>query len=301
MKISFSWQKKLAVSIGIISVSSAAIFIRLCQQEITDVTIGFSLFIAASRLLITIIILSPTYGKLRKINLKNKAIFYSIGAGICLSFHFATWITSLNFTSVAASVSLVNTNPLWVALLSWWFFRQHISPKTIAGIIIAIVGSILIAFTGGNTDFGTNPLLGAILALLGAWFVSGYMLLGKVAQEKGLTTRQYVAIAYLTAAICLFPLPLMVGSSYLGYPLRVYLYLILMAIVSQIIGHTSLNWCLRHFSPTTISVLILLEPVISSLFAWWLFMEVPPLLVIVGAIILLFGVLISMGIRKISL
>lgn len=290
----FSWQKKFILALGILSVSSAAIFIRLCQQGIEDVTIGFSLFIAASRLLITTIIISPTYGKLREINLKNKATVYSLGAGICLAFHFACWISSLNFTSVAASVSLVTTNPLWVALLSWWFLRQHISPRTIVGIIISLTGSCVIAFAGGNTDFGTNPLLGAILALSGAWFVSGYMLLGKVAQDKGLSTTQYAAIAYLTAAICLFPLPLIFGDGYLGYPLPIYLYLILMAIVSQIIGHTSLNWSLRHFSPTTISLLILLEPVISSLLAWWLFMEVPPLLVIVGAIILLLGVLISL-------
>jgi drug/metabolite transporter (DMT)-like permease len=289
-----SWRKKVILALGILSVSSAAIFIRLCQQEIEDVTISFSLFIAASRLLITTMIISPTYGKLKTINLNNQAIVYSLGAGICLAFHFACWISSLNFTSVAASVSLVTTNPLWVALLSWWFLRQHISPTTIVGIIISITGSFVIAFAGGNTDFGTNPLLGAILALLGAWFVSGYMLLGKVAQEKGLSTTQYAAIAYVTAAICLFPLPLIFGDGYLGYPFPVYIYLILMAIVSQIIGHTSLNWSLRHFSPTTISLLILLEPVISSLLAWWLFIEVPPLLVLVGAGILLFGVLISL-------
>ena len=300
MKVSLFWQKRIILTVGIIGISSAAIFIRLCQQQIVEVTIGFSLFIAASRLIITGIILTPTYGSLLTINHKNQGTAYSFGAGICLACHFATWITSLNFTSVAASVSLVTTNPLWVALLSWWFCQQKISRKTIVGIMIAITGSILIAFAGGNTHFGSNPLFGAILALLGAWFASGYILLGKVAQEKGLTTRQYVTIAYMTAAVCLFPLPLISGTSYLDYPIAVYLYLILMAIVSQIIGHTSLNWCLRHFSPTTISLLILLEPVISSLLAWWLFAEIPPILVIVGAMILLTGVLISTGVKLTS-
>ena len=288
-----SLQKKIIIIIGLICISTAAIFIRLCQQEISQVTIGFSLFIAASRLIITVIILSPTYNNLRRITNNIQGIRYSLGAGICLGLHFATWITSLSFTSVAASVSLVTTNPLWVALLSWWCRGQKLSLKTIIGIVIAINGSILIAFARGDTNFGTNPLLGAILALLGSWFASGYLLLGAMAQEKGLSTRQYVAIAYLTAAISLFPLPFMFGSTYVGYPSFVYLYLILMAIVAQIIGHTSLNWSLKHFSPTTVSLLILLEPILSTLLAWWLFQEIPPVLVVVGSLILLSGVVVS--------
>ncbi len=298
LKITLFWQKRIFITVGILSVSMAPILIRLCQQEIVTLSIGFSLFIAASRLIISSILLSPTYGNLREITKGNKGVVYAFGAGICLAFHFCTWISSLNFTSVAASVSLVTTNPLWIALLSWWFLKQKISQKTIVGIIIAILGSILIAFAQGNSHFGSNPLLGSILALLGALFGSGYILLGKVAQEKGLTISQYAVIAYITAAMLLFPLPLILGNGYLGYPISVYLYLILMAIVSQIIGHTSLNWCLRHFSPTTVSLVILLEPLISSLLAWWLFSEIPPVLVMVGAIILLVGVLISISTSK---
>ncbi|BAQ65378.1 DMT family transporter [Geminocystis sp. NIES-3709] len=293
MKIPLFWQIKIIVSIGIVAVSSAAIFVRLCQQEIEFVTIDFSLFIAASRLIISTIILIPTYKNFTKIENNNKGIYYSIGAGICLAFHFATWITSLSLTSVAASVSLVTTNPLWVALLSWWCWGKKIQQKTIIGISIAITGSVLIAFTSGNDNIGENPFWGAILALMGSWFASGYLLLGTSAQQKGLTITQYVGIAYLTAALCLFPLPLIFGGSYTGYPLSIYGYLILMAIIAQIIGHTSLNWSLKHLSPTTVSLIILLEPLISSILAWWLFREIPPPIVICGAFLLLIGVGIS--------
>lgn len=292
VKISSSWQIKITVIIGIVSVSAAAIFIRLCQQQIESVTIGFSLFIAASRLIITAIILTPTYPNLLKIKHHNHGIYYSIGAGICLALHFATWITSLAFTSVAASVSLVTTNPLWVALLLWWFLGQKVTQRTIIGIAIAISGSVLIAFAGGDTNFGTNPLLGAILALMGSWFASGYLLLGTIAQQKGISTREYIGMAYLTAALCLLPLPLIFQSNYFGHPVMVYVYLSLMAIISQLIGHTSLNWSLKHLSPTTVSLVILLEPLISSIFAWWLFQEIPPPMVIVGAFIVLISVAI---------
>ena len=282
MKISLYWQKIFFVTIGILGVSWAAVFVRLCQQEVAQVTIGLSLLIAASRLSITTIILSPTYVNLRTIKASRQAILLAMGAGICLAGHFATWISSLNFTSVAASVSLVTTNPLWVALLSWWFLGQKITRKTIVGVSIAIIGSILIASSGGDLSGGSNPPLGALLALLGSWFASGYILLGKVAQQKNLTTNQYVSIAYLTATVCLFPLPLLFGNSYFNYSPAFYLYLFLMAIVSQLIGHTSLNWCLKHFSPTTISLLILIEPIISSLLAWWLFNEIPATSVVFG-------------------
>ncbi len=294
MKISLYWQQRMIVAMGIICVSLAAIFVRLSQQEIDEVTIGFSLFIASSRLIISALILTPIYGDLLTLKKNNSAIYFSLGAGICLGLHFATWISSLGFTSVAASVSLVTTNPLWVALLSWWCLGKRLTRKTVIGISIAIVGSILIAFAQGDSSVGTNPLFGAILALMGSWFASSYILLGTLAQKKGLTTRQYIIIAYVTGALCLLPLPLLFGINYFGYSFRVYLYLILMAIASQIIGHTSLNWGLKYFSPTTISLLILFEPIISSLFAWWLFKEVPTLFVIIGAFILLLGVAYSL-------
>lgn len=290
VKISLYWQQRIIVTIGIICVSLAAIFVRLSQQEIDEITIGFSLFIASSRLIISALILTPIYGDLLTLKKDNSGIYFSLGAGICLGIHFATWISSLGFTSVAASVSLVTTNPLWVALLSWWCLGKTLTRNTVIGISIAIVGSILIAFAQGDNSFGTNPLFGAILALMGSWFASGYILLGTLAQKKGVTTRQYIIIAYLTGALCLLPLPLLFGINYFGYSFRVYFYLILMAIASQIIGHTSLNWGLKYFSPTTISLLILFEPVISSLFAWWLFKEVPTLFVIIGGFILLLGV-----------
>lgn len=294
MKKSSDWQQKIIVSIGIICVSLAAIFVRLCQQEIEEITIGFSLFIAASRLIISTLILIPTSADLFPLPKNNQGIYFAFAAGICLGLHFTTWITSLGFTSVAASVSLVTTNPLWVALLSWWCLGKKLTQNTLVGITIAIVGSILIAFAQGDSSLGVNPPLGAILALMGSWFASGYILLGTLAQKQGLTTKQYIIIAYGIGALSLFPLPLLFGTNYFGHSFSVYLYLFLMAIASQLIGHTCLNWGLKYFAPTTISLLILFEPVISSLFAWWLFQEIPTLLVIIGGIILLLGLAYSL-------
>ncbi|WP_069791790.1 DMT family transporter [Cyanobacterium sp. IPPAS B-1200] len=288
------WQVRIILTIGVFAVSMAAIFVRLCQQEAGVNNVGFSLFMASSRLLITAIIFTPTYGNLRHIKTDFRSIFMAMGAGVCLAFHFATWITSLSFTSVAASVTIVTTNPLWVGLLSWWLWGVKLKFRNWLGIAIALGGSIIIALGGNGGDtVGSNPLLGAFLALLGSWFASGYILLGNQAQQRGLKIGEYVAIAYLTSALCLLPLPIIFGTGYVGYSPQVYVYLVLMAIVSQVIGHTSFNWSLRHLSPTTVSLVILLEPVGSTFLAFLLFKEIPPMAVFLGAIILLIGVIIS--------
>ncbi|MBE9222742.1 DMT family transporter [Cyanobacterium stanieri LEGE 03274] len=294
-KIPNIWQVRIILTIGVFAVSTAAIFVRLCQQEMGIFSdVGFSVFIASSRLLITAIIFTPTYGNLRYIRADFRAILMAVGAGICLALHFATWITSLSFTSVAASVTIVTTNPLWVSLLSWWLWGIKLKWRNWLGISIALGGSIIIALGGNGGDIGgNNPLLGAFLALLGSWFASGYILLGNQAQQRGLKIGEYVAIAYLTSALCLLPLPFIFGTGYAGYPTSVYIYLVLMAIVSQVIGHTSFNWSLRHLSPTTVSLVILLEPVGSTFLAFLLFQEIPPTTVLIGAIILLTGVIVS--------
>lgn len=287
------WQIFLVLAVGIVAVSMAAIFVRFCQQEAQNTTVAFSLFIAFARLAIASIFLLPTYPRLASSSLKG--MYWAMGAGICLALHFATWISSLGFTSVTASVAIVTTNPLWVALLSWWFRSEVLSRRQWWGIIVALVGSVIVAGGGNSVNVvGENPLLGAILALMGSWFASGYLLLGTEAQKQGLSTGNYIIIAYLTGALFLAPFPFLFGVSYGGYSGNVYFYLILMAVISQVIGHTSFNWSLRYLSPTMVAIIILLEPVVSSFLAFLLFAEIPTVTVGGGALIILMGVMISL-------
>lgn len=289
----------IVLVLGVLAISTAAIFIRLCFERAGVQGVGFSLFLAASRLVLAAIILLPAWPNLKQAQVSQEAYYYACGAGCCLALNFATWITSLSFTSIAASTTLVTTNPVWVSLLSWWWFREKLTKPVITGITIALVGGILIALgdssTGGENS---NPLLGDFLALLGAWMASLYLLLGREAQRRGFSIGNYILIAYSCAALLLFPFPLLFNTSYLGYPKEVYLYVLLMAIFSQLIGHTSLNWAVRWISPTFVTVAILLEPLSSSFLGWIIFGEIPPELVILGGIIVLTGVAIATGYRK---
>jgi len=276
--------------LGVIGVSTAAIFIRLCLEAAGESGLGFSLLIAASRLTIASLILIPFVQKRPSLPISRQAWLCAIAAGITLSFHFATWITSLSFTSIAASTTIVTTNPIWVTLLSWLWLKEKPKALTVFGIIIALFGGFCIAIgDAGSLTGGSNPLLGDGLALLGAWSASLYLLLGKQAQASGLSVGHYSAIAYTTAALFLLPLPFFFGLNYWNYPAEIYAYLLGMAIFSQLLGHTSFNWAVRFISPTFVTLAILFEPVSASVLGFFIFGEVPSFLVLIGAIILLIG------------
>lgn len=286
------WSIALILIIGVLAVSTSSILIRLANQEAGTSGLGFSLVLAASRLTLSAIIILPAWPTLLQQRLQPGAWLYASAAGLCLAAHFALWITSLTYTSIAASTALVTTNPVWVALLSRFWFGEKLSKLSVTGIAIALFGTIAIALgsAGGANAGSRNELLGDFLALAGSWAVSLYLLLGREAQRRGLGISGYSAIAYTTAAIALLPLPLAFNASYTGYPHVVYVCILLTAIVPQLVGHTIFNWAVVRISPTLVTLAILFEPAGASYFGYLLFGEVPAPAVLAGAGLLLLGV-----------
>ncbi|BBD63359.1 hypothetical protein NIES2109_62090 (plasmid) [Nostoc sp. HK-01] len=286
------FQISFALFIGVFGISMAAIFVRLSTQATGIHGIGFSLFLSASRLILSSLIMFPLWSGLSRTESQRRAFFYAGVAGICLAIHYVTWFLSLSYTSIAASATIVTTNPIWVALLSWIFFKEKPSRKTVLGIVLAIFGGLVIGYDGAMTANNTakNPILGNFLALIGSWVYSLYFLAGREAQSQGLTTGIYAVTAYGSAALILLPLPYFFGSGYTNYPAVVYLYIFLMALLSQVIGQTCLNWSLRWISPIIVTLAVMFEPVFSSIFAYIFFKEVPSFMLLIGATILLVGV-----------
>ncbi|NJO21474.1 MAG: DMT family transporter [Spirulinaceae cyanobacterium RM2_2_10] len=283
----------MVLLLGVCAVSTGAIFVRGAIAAAGQGGVPFSLFIAAMRMSIAALVFTPAWRQVRRRSPSRRAWGLAIAAGLVLALHFAAWISSLSFTSIAASTTLVTTNPVWVALLAWGCWGERPRRGTALGIAIALGGGVLVAWGGAGESSGSQPLLGNLLALIGAWGASLYFLLGSAAQRQGLGVGSYAAIAYSTAAIALLPLPLLFGDGYAGYPSAVYLFAVLAALVPQVLGHTSCNWALRWLSPTLVTLGILFEPVSSSLLGWFFFQEVPGSLVLVGAPILLAGVAIA--------
>lgn len=282
------------VIIGVMAISIGSILVRLALKSADQSGIGFSLVIAAIRLTGASLIVLPTALKIQWRSLSFQALIYAIAAGCCLAFHFATWITSLSYTSIAASTTLVTTTPIWVAILSKFWLNEKLSPGKMIGIAVAFLGGIMIGLSETQTgSFYSNPLLGDSLALIGAWAVSFYIMFGREAQQRGFSIGGYVMVAYTVAALILLPLPLVFGVGYTNYPASVYFYLVLMAIIPQLIGHTSFNWAINKISPTLVTLAILFEPIGASFLGYLFFNEVPPLSVLIGGIIILTGVAIA--------
>jgi drug/metabolite transporter (DMT)-like permease len=286
--------KQYAVlAIGVVSVSFAAIFIRLAEAP--------PLVIATYRLCLAALILAPATGihsrkELR--HLSRRDILMALLSGAFLALHFGTWIASLSYTSVITSVVLVTVNPIFVAVASYFFFSEKLSRQTIIGIIICLTGAVAIGY--GNWRLGPDQFLGGSLALLGALAAAGYLLIGRrLRQKMGLLS--YTLLVYGSAGLFLLLLTLALGYPLFGYTNTTYLMLGLLAVVPQLLGHSSLNWSLRFISATFITIAVLGEPIGATAWAFFILDEVPTLTEIVGGILILAGIFLTFHNREMPL
>jgi len=282
----------LVLSVAIAAVSAAAIFIRLADAP--GVVVAFWRMAIAALIIAPFTLRAFAKAASEQGSLNIPGVAPTVAAGVLLALHFATWITSLSLTSVAASVSLVTTTPLWVALFAWAFLRRAPSLGVLLGALLAVAGGTVIALGDLNTaSGGSNPILGDLLALLGAMAMAGVLLLGRVAQTRGLPLPAFVGLSYAVAALVLLPIPAVAGFAYLGYPWVNLGWMLALAVVPQLIGHTGIHYSVRHLGSLRVATAILLEPIGAALLALWLFGELPGGTVLLGAALLLLGVLIT--------
>jgi drug/metabolite transporter (DMT)-like permease len=248
---------------GIAAISFASVFIRFTQAEGVP-----TLAIAAWRLLFASAVLLPYAWVTRRNEIRDllpkERILLAV-SGLFLGLHFAAWIGSLGYTSVASSVVLVSMGPLFVGLGSWIFLGERPSLGLSLGIVVAAVGSIVISW--GDLGQGQDQLLGDLLALLGAVMMAGYLMIGRrVRARRSLTT--YVALVYGVAMLTLLCIVLVSRTPMLGFSLRAYGWMLALGLVPQLIGHSTLNWALRHLSATYVSIVTLAEPLGSGVLAY---------------------------------
>jgi drug/metabolite transporter (DMT)-like permease len=292
----------LAIFIAILAVSTASLFIRFAQNEVPSLVIAaYRLSLAA---IITGIITLPKY--FNEIHqLKRNQVFQTFLSGFFLAFHFAAWITSLEFTSVTSSVVLVTTTPIWVALLSPLILKEKINRRMGFYLLIALLGSIVVTFSKSCTFIngslactifssskGNNNLLGNVLALLGAFLAAGYVISGRNLR-KTINLWPYTLLVYSIASVVLLLLCFLFKYPLFGFSFQSFIWLILLAIVPQIFGHTTLNWVLGFIPAAFVSIALLGEPVGSSILAWLFLKEPPSLIETLGGILILLGIILS--------
>ena len=190
---------------------------------------------------------------------------YLVLSGTFLSLHFAAWIASLKYTSVASSVVIVATSPVFCALTAHFFLKDRISRPLAWGIILSIAGTLVICFH--DLTLSKTSLLGDVLALLGAIFAAGYLLLGSRLRRQG-DLFSYIFPVYGVSALLLILSSLAFRVPFTGYSTVTYFFFLVLAIVPQLIGHSSFNWALRYLPASLVALVILGEPVLSTIFAW---------------------------------
>jgi drug/metabolite transporter (DMT)-like permease len=290
-----------ALVTAIFAVSTSSIFIRFAQEEAP------SLVIAALRLTFATLMLAPIAllshrGELK--SLSRNELILCIFSGLFLAVHFATWISSLEYTTVASSVVFVSTGPLWVALLSPIFLNERITRAAVAGLCIAILGGIIIGLSDAcSWNNGLRcPQLGQILqgpamwgnflALVGAWAVSGYIIIGRKVRAM-ISLIPYIFLVYGVSAIALIIMMFAAGESPRGYPAQTYGWIFLLALFPQLIGHSTYNWALKYLPASFVAVTTLAEPVGSAVLAYLILSETPTRGVLIGGILILIGIYLA--------
>ncbi len=273
---------------GVLAVSCSSIFIRYAQAEGMP-----TLSIAAWRLVFACTVLLPYALATQQqeiCTLPRRDLGLLVLSGICLGLHFATWIASLAYTSVACSVALVSTGPIFVGLGSRLFLHERLKQMTVWGIVLAALGSMVIGW--GDVGQAQNKLTGDLLALAGAVFVAGYLVIGRrVRARHSLIT--YIALVYGVAMLTLLVIVWIGRRPMLGFTLKAYGWALLLGLLPQLLGHSTLNWAVRHLSATFVSIVTLAEPMCAGALAYLLLHETVSVATGMGAALVLAGIYLA--------
>ncbi len=275
---------RIVLPVAVIFASFSAIFIRWSNAP--------ALIVAFYRMLFAFLLVLPYtmhYDSKSGLadGISRREVLLSLLSGLFLGIHFATWISSLQFTSVASSVLLVNTHPIMVYLISRFLLKETSSRLELVFVLVTVIGSSILSW--GDVGRGSNVLLGDLLAVVGALSIGGYMVIGRIVR-RSMSVAKYTSIVYGISTLSLLLMNLVVGTRFYPYPPREFLLFFALAFVCTILGHSIYSWALKFVSSTFLSITVLIEPVAAGIMAYFLFSEVPGLLNAIGAVIVLIGI-----------
>lgn len=279
-----------ALITGVACVSFASILIRLADDVPSTVMTAYRLTIASFILIVW------SLSKRYKIFPNNKKdLFLAALGGLFLSAHFIFWIASIKYTTISSSTTLVSTSPIFVGILSYILFREKQSLAIQISILLSITGGAVLAGSDGgifSKNLNETSLLGDMLAIFGAAAVSVYFIIGSKLR-KNMKIMQYITLVYSSAAILSTIFVILSGEHFTGYKINSYIYMFLLAIIPQLIGHTSFNWALEHISASVVSIATLGEPIGATILAYIIFSEKVGTIQLAGMFMIFSAIVIS--------
>ena len=284
----------LALAVAIVAISTGAILVRLSEAPSAVAALYRVLFTTLPLLPIALWRYRPAFRRIDRRDLAGATL-----AGIALAVHFAAWFESLAWTSVAASVTLVQSQPLFVVVGAWLLLRERLSRRMLAGILVAVGGVVTMSAGDllGGALVGADPLLGNSLAVVGAVMAAGYVLAGRSLRQR-VALVPYVVVVYSVCTVCLLAIVLAQGGPLVGYTAREWLLFVGLAVGPGLLGHTVINWTLAHLESSVVSVSLLGEPVGATILALALLGESPTIFTVVGGVVVLAGISLTARDRR---
>jgi len=274
--------------VAVLAVSGSAIFVRWAP-EVPAIMIAFYRMAWSSGLVAGVAVFRGEIGDLRRITGKDRALMAL--AGFLLALHFATWIGSLKITTVAHSLTLGATQPVFSVALSPLLLRESGERRGVIAALLTLAGVAIIA----GMDLHLNPemILGDALALSSALFITLYLFVARGMRHR-INLIPYLMAVYGSAALCLGLSGLLLGEELVDYPARAHLMLVLLALIPTGIGHSLLNWAARRIEAFKVNIAGLGEPILASLLAYFIFGEAPAPAFYLGAVLILTGIYIAL-------
>lgn len=227
--------------------------------------------------------------------LSRRDALTAVGAGLALAVHFWSWIASVGLTSIAASVVLVNLQPALVAAGSAWWLGEAPAPRQWRGVAVAIVGAAVVGLGGAAIAApGRQPALGNALAVVGAVTAAAYYLAGRRLRAR-LDLWAYTSLVYGACFVALLAASLATATPLWPVPPRELAISAALAAGPMLLGHTGMNWALRHLPAYVVNLTVLGEPVGATLLAWLVpqIGEPPTVQVLAGGALVLAGAVLA--------
>lgn len=284
----------VALVIAVLGVSSSAILVRWSTAP--------SVVVAFYRVLFTLAVVAPIAWYRHREEfaaISRRDGLAATGAGVALAGHFAAWFESLAWTSIAASVTLVQTQPIFVAIGAAVLLSERVGRRTVVGICVAVVGAGLMTVLdhGDAVPVGGDAMIGNALALTGAVLAAAYILAGRSLRQR-VSVFPYVTVVYATCAATLLVATIASGEPLVAYPPTEWVLFVAMALGPGLLGHTVVNWALAHLPSTLVSVSLLGEPVGATVLGALLLDELPASTTVVAGVVVLAGIYLTATARN---
>ncbi|MBL8682811.1 MAG: DMT family transporter [Myxococcales bacterium] len=286
----------MVLTAGVLAIASSAPIIRAITERTGLRGPAGSVAIAAARMVLASLLVAPTLVAARRRGERAPRPAPTLFAGAALALHFATWISSLSFTSMAASTVIVTTAPVWTALHASFVKRRWPPRATVFGLALALTGACVLALgdalstSASAARTGASALFGDLLALVGAWSATAYYLASQRARSDGATLGVTAPAVYAVSAVVLAPIALATGSVAPLVQRSAAPWVLALAVIPQLVGHTAFHWAMKYRSATSVTTVILLEPVGAAIIGAVAFGERPSATTLAGAALLLIGV-----------